>query len=117
MDHKIYLTIREVQSKESGQYTVTVCLREINEIQTKFNRVNLIRLQECVLKDETSHICLTAWGSHIPKFEENCWYEITAIKDYYVIKLSTTRATIIEKREIDVELDWSDIDVKDYLNH
>ena len=119
MDHKIYLTIREVQFKQSGQYTVTVCLREINEIQTKFNKVNLARLQECILKDETSHIGLTGWGSHIPKFEENCWYEITdsAIKSYYVIKPWTTRAIITEKKEIDVELDWSDIDVKDYLNH
>ena len=119
MDHNIYLTIREVQSRESGQYTVTVCLREINEIQSKFNRVNLTRLQECLLKDGAIYICLTGWGSHILKFEEICWYEITdlAIKNYYVIKLSTTRATIIEKKEIDVELDWSDIDVKDYLNH
>ena len=108
MDQKIYLTIREVQSRESGQYTVTVCLREINEIQSKFNRVNLIRLQECLLKDEAIYICLTGWGSHILKFEEICWYEITdlAIKNYYVIK-----------KEIDVEVDWSDIDVKDYLNH
>ena len=40
-----------------------------------------------------------------------------AIKNYYGIKLSTARATIIEKNEIDVELDWRDSDVKKYLNY
>ena len=44
----------------------------VNEIQIKINRVNLTRLRDCVLKDETIHICLAVWGSHIPKFEVNC---------------------------------------------
>ena len=90
VDDKTYLTIQEVQSKESGQYTVKGCLRWIKEIQTSFNRVNQTKLRENVLKDETSHICLTVWGSHIPKFKENCWFEITdlAIKNYYGITLS-----------------------------
>ena len=66
-----------------------------------------------------SHTGLTLWSSHIPKFGENCWYKITdlAVKNYYGIELSTTPTTIIGKKEIDVELDWSDIDVKEYLNH
>lgn len=38
-----------------------------------------------------------------------------AIKNYYGIKLSIAQATITEKKQIDVELDWNDIDVKEYL--
>ena len=59
------------------------------------------------------------WGSHIIKFEENCWYETTdlAIKNHYGIKLSITPATIIEKKEIDVQLDSSNIDVKEYFDY
>ena len=89
------------------------------EIQTKLDGVNLTRLRDCVLKNKTSPICLTVWGSYIPKFEENLRYEITnlVIKNYYGIKLLTTPTTITEKKEIDVELDWSDIDVKEYLNN
>lgn len=34
----------------------------------------------------------------------------------YDIKLSTVPATKIEKEEIDVKLDWSDIDVMEHLN-
>ena len=60
----------KIHSNESRQYIVTGCLWWINEIQTKFNRDISTRLWECALKDETSHICLTVWGSHIPKFEE-----------------------------------------------
>ena len=77
VDDKTFLTIKKVQPKENEQYTFTECLWWINVIQTKFNRVNLKRLRECVLKDETSHICLTVWGSHILKFEDNCCHEIT----------------------------------------
>ena len=77
VDDKTFLTIKKVQPKESEQYTFTECLWWINVIQTKFNRVNLKRLRECILKDEASHICLTVWGSHILKFEENCCHKIT----------------------------------------
>ena len=67
MDVKTYLTIQGAKSTKSGQYTVSGCLRWINEIQTKFNRVKLTRLQECILKDETSYICVTeCWVVVIP---------------------------------------------------
>ena len=55
----------------------------------------------------------------ISQFKENCWFQIRelAIKNHYDIKLSTTLTTILEKKEIDVKVDWSDIYVKEYLNH
>ena len=77
VDDKTYLTIQEVQSKESGQYTVTGCLWWINVIQIKCNRINMTRLREYVLIDETGHVCLTVLGSHILKSEENCYHKIT----------------------------------------
>lgn len=119
VDDKTYITIKDVKLKESGQYTVTGCLRWINDIQTKNTRSSITMLRECVLQDETSNICLTVWGSYITKFQENCWYEITdlAVKNYCGIKLSTTPATIIEKKEKEAQLDWSEIDIKGYLDH
>ena len=119
VDDKTYITINDVKSKESGQYTVTGCLRWINQIQTKQSRSSMSMLRECVLQDETSNICLTVWGSYISKLQEDCWYEITdlAVKYYFGIKLSTTPANIIEKKEKEVILDWSGIDVKGYLDH
>ena len=84
VDDRTFLTIEEVKSKETGQYTVTGCLRWINEIQTKPTRHSMTCLRECVLKDQTGDICLTVWGSHIPKLVEGCWYEITglSVKEY-----------------------------------
>ena len=90
VDDKSYFKIQEVHSKESGQYNITECLRWIMKFKQNFN---LTRLRECVLKVKTSHICLTVWGSYIPKFEENFWYEITdmAIKNYYVLSCQLHR--------------------------
>ena len=69
--------------------------------------------------DTIGNMSLTVCGNQITKMIENQWYQITdiAIRKYYCTKLSTTAMSIFEEIEKYSTVDWSDVDIPNYLNH
>ena len=65
------------------------------------------------------HILLTVWGNYISKIIENSWYQIAdkAIQMYDGTKLLTTPISIFEEIEEKSTLDWTEVNISNYLKH
>ena len=106
MDENPLLDITDLKNKEQCEYIATGCIRWMRQVIKKYipnSPVNTCR----------HYRSLTVWGNH------NHISKITdiAIRKYYGNKLSTTPMSIYEEIEKESSLDWSDVDVPNYLNH
>ena len=71
-------------------------------------------LIEAVLFDETGDLSLTFWEEHFENVKEFTWYHFTKmnLKNYFGLKLSTSKATSVTEENENVpipELDEEDV--------
>ena len=104
--------------KEGGNFVVAGSLKWISDVEVSVK--NSKKLRECHLHDGIDHMTCSVWEKNINLLQENSWYKLTdvSVKRLYGVKLATTPKTLIQK--IDGEqhnIDWSNIDVKNYLLH
>eukprot|EP00794_Sanderia_malayensis_P002577 gene2577-2976_t len=68
--------------------------------------------------DNTGHVMITVWQNLIVELQEYKWYELTdvSVKSFFGIKLSTTSQTTASIVDDDTVLDWSTVDVSEYIS-
>ena len=121
MDENLSLNITDLKNKEQVKYIATGCIRWMGEVIKKStpNSPVIRTLWEGILMETAGHMTLKVRRNHISKIIENRWYQVTdiAIRNYYGNKLSTSPITIFEEIEQECTLDWSDVDIPNYLNY
>ena len=113
--------MKDVKNKEQSEYIATGCIRWIGEVIKKFVLSSPLArtLRGGIFMGTTDHMLLTVWGNHISKIIENSCYQIAdiAIKMYDGTKLLTTPISIFEEIEEKSTLDWTEVNISNYLKH
>lgn len=115
----VHTSIIDVKSKTTGSYTVSGCLKWLDDSEKVIvNRNVEKRIRSAVLFDGTDHIRLTMWEDLLDQefTEFTNWYTFTEVtlKDYFGLKLSTSTFTRLLPSDKTEALDWSIIDLNQY---
>ena len=104
--------------KEGRDFVVAGSLKWISDVEVSAK--NSKKLRECVLHDGTNHMACSVWKKNINLLLENNSYKLTdvSVKSFYGVKFAKTPKTLIQKLDGEQHnIDWSNIDVKNYLLH
>eukprot|EP00794_Sanderia_malayensis_P001052 gene1052-380_t len=127
IDQAENLSIADLKTKTTGVYTVTVAIKwlsaaketqRFSEASPSKNTAQPFRkVREAIIAYNTGHIQISFWEEHFESIEENKFFQFSdvSVKYFNGYKLSTRRETCVTELETSDKLDWSTVDIDDYV--
>ena len=91
------MSIRNIKSKNTGSFDVRGAIKWLFPAEEVDSHGEQKSLREAILYDENDHVAITIWENLLEEISEETMYLFQNIflKDFYGLKLTTTRATIV----------------------
>ena len=91
------MSIRNIKSKNTDNFDVRGGIKWLVPAEEVDSHGEQISLREAILSDKNDHVATTIWESLLEEISEETMYLFQNIflKDFYGLKLTTTRATIV----------------------
>ena len=93
------MSIRNIKSKNTDNFDVRGGIKWLVPAEEVDSHGEQISLREAILSDKNDHVATTIWESLLEEISEETMYLFQNIflKDFYGLKLTTTKATMVSR--------------------
>ena len=94
------MSIRNIKSKNTGSFDVRGAIKWLFPAEEVDSHGEQKSLREAILYDENDHVAITIWENLLEEISEETLYlfQNVFLKDFYGLKLTKTRATIVSSK-------------------
>ena len=97
VDSNVIMSIRNIKSKNAGSFYVRGAIKWLFPAEEMDSHGEQNSLCEAILCDENDHVAITKWDNLLEEISDEIMYlfQNMFLKDFYWLKLTTTKATIV----------------------